>query len=167
MSEQGSRTVIDSLEFARAGQRLSGSLPVTCLERLHDGLFDTGGRVAFVVQGGADALHRPTLALELTGELHLRCQRCLGRLDYPLRLANTLLLASESSAGGAVSEDESEAIEPSAELDIAELVEEEIILELPYAPRHAEGECPPGPDVSRPGGNSAFAKLAELKRDSK
>jgi uncharacterized protein len=167
MSEQGSRPVIDSLEFARSGQSLRGSLPVISLTRLHDSLFDTAGAVAFAVQGGCDVRQRPTLALEVTGELHLCCQRCLGRLDYPLRFANTLLLESVPAAG-AVDVEEVEAVEPSAEFDIAELIEDEIILELPYAPRHAEGECRPGRDLSGPPGErSAFAKLAELKRDSK
>ena len=51
MSAQVSRTVVDSLEFARAGQTLRGSLPVEALTRLHDSLYDTVGQVDFVVQG--------------------------------------------------------------------------------------------------------------------
>ncbi len=39
------RVVIDSVEFARAGQRLSGVAPVGELARLADSLFDAGGEL--------------------------------------------------------------------------------------------------------------------------
>lgn len=162
------QTVIDSLEFARTGQTLRGSLAVPELTRLKDSLADLLGEVAFVLKGGCDARRRPVLMLEISGLLHLQCQRCLGLLDFPLRLANTLLLASagEAAAGGFDDED-LEWVEASAELDIGMLVEDEIILSLPYAPRHEEGLCRHDKDtVTRPAAGSAFAKLAALKRNS-
>ncbi|HXF65603.1 MAG TPA: YceD family protein [Burkholderiales bacterium] len=166
MSGQGpAPAVIDSLEFARSGQTLRGSLPVPALQRLQDCLFDALGEVAFVVTGGHDARQRPTLTLEVSGLLHLRCQRCLGLLDYPLRITNRLLLASAAeAASGALDEDELEWIEASVELDVADLVEDEIILALPYAPRHEEGQCRAAAgaavhDIRL----TAFAALAALK----
>ena len=88
------QTVIDSLEFARTGQALRGSLPVPGLLRLRDSLAETPGEVEFMVQGGHDARQRPILSLDISGTLRLQCQRCLGALDYPLRLSNTLRLVS-------------------------------------------------------------------------
>ena len=161
------QTVIDSLEFARTGQTLRGSLPVTDMARLHDGLDDTLGLVDFVVQGGHDARHRPTLSLEVSGVLHLKCQRCLGHLDHLLRFGTTLLLADPAEAAGGRLDEEGECIEPSAQLDIASLVEDEIILSLPYSPRHPDGQCRPNRTPStRDGHRSAFAKLATLKQNS-
>jgi uncharacterized protein len=161
------QTVIDSLEFARTEQTLRGSVPVSGLARLRDSLFDTLGLVDFVVQGGYDARHRPTLSVEVSGVVHLECQRCLGPLDYPLRLGSCLLLANPADAAAAgLDEEESEWIEPSAQLDIASLIEDEIILGLPYSPRHPDGQCHPARDPSnRDEHHSAFAKLAALKRD--
>ena len=157
------QTVIDSLEFARTGQALRGSLPVPGLLRLRDSLAETPGEVEFMVQGGHDARQRPILSLDISGTLRLQCQRCLGALDYPLRLANTLLLVG---AGDPVDED-AEWIEASAKLDVAALVEEEILLSLPYAPRHEEGQCEPDRTAAKDGaGSSAFAKLAALKQES-
>ncbi len=146
---------------------MRGSLPVTGLARLRDSLYDTLGLVYFVVQGGLDARHRPILGLEVSGVLHLRCQRCLGNLDHPLRIGSTLLLASPSeAASGALDDEEGEWIEPGAQLDIAALVEDEIILGLPYSPRHADGLCGPGRDLSHTGEqHTAFTTLAALKRD--
>lgn len=165
MSAQAAQAVIDSLEFARAGQSLGGRLAVSALSRLLDVLSDGQGEIRFEVRGGHDARRRPTLMLEISGVLHLRCQRCLGPLDYALALSNTLLLA-----GGGESEEsddeETECIEASPALDVAGLVEDEILLSLPYAPRHGEGQCPPAPGAAadeRQG--TAFAKLAVLKRN--
>lgn len=163
------QTVIDSLEFARTEQTLRGSLPISSLARLREGLFDTFGLVDFVVQGGHDARHRPTLSVAVSGVVQLKCQRCLGRLDYPLHVGSSLLLASAAeAASGGLDEEESEWVEPSAQLDVASLVEDEIILGLPYSPRHADGQCRPTRDPSNGDGHqSAFAKLAALKkRDS-
>jgi uncharacterized protein len=167
MSAQASRTVIDSLEFARTGQILRGTLSISGLARLHDSLFDTLGLVDFVVQGGHDARQRATLSLEVSGVLHLKCQRCLGQFDFPLRLGSTLRLANAlEMAAVEADEDDAECIEPSPALDVASLVEDEIILGLPYSPRHPEVECRAGlDDVSRRAGRPVFARLAALKRD--
>ena len=161
------QAVIDSLEFAQAGQTLRGNLPVSGMARLQDDLYDDLGEVEFVVQGGTDAWRRPVLMLEVRGVLHLRCQRCLGVLDYPLRLANRLLLVSEAEAAPGAPDDEGiEWVEASAALDVAGLVEDEVLLGLPYAPRHDEGCCTGDADLrqerSKP---SPFAKLAALKKD--
>jgi len=167
MSGQGStQTVIDSLEFARTGQTLRGSLPVPGLTRLKDSLADTLGEVEFVVKGAHDAHRRPILMLEISGVLHLQCHRCLGLLDFPLRLLTTLLLVSAGDAATReFGDDDTEWIEASGELDVAMLVEDEILLSLPYAPRHGEGLCRHGTSVAAHGaGGSTFARLSTLKR---
>jgi uncharacterized protein len=164
MSAQAAQAVIDSLEFARTGQSLSGQFPVAALPRLQDCIADNAGEVRFEVKGGHDARRRPVLTLNIGGVLHLRCQRCLGALDHKLEFSNTLRLTSGIEAGE--TEEEADCIEASAELDIAGLVEDEILLSLPYAPRHREGQCPPGALATageKQGG--AFAKLAALKRN--
>ena len=161
------QAVIDSLEFARTEQTLQGDLPVSSLARLQDWLHDALGQVDIVVRGGKDAQLRPVLHLAITGALHLRCQRCLGSLDYPLRVSTTLLLVSQAEADAAELDDvEVDSIVASRELDVAGLVEDELILSLPYAPRHAEGQCTHGgAHDPRQGKPSPFAKLAELKKE--
>ena len=167
MSGQGSKqTVIDSLEFARAELALRGSLPLAGLTRLKDSLADAHGTVEFEVKGGHDARHRPILTVAIHGMLHLKCQRCLEALDHPLQALNTLLLvAAGAAAAGELDDEDIEWIEASRELDVATLVEDEILLGLPYAPRHEDGACGPlGTAVAEGAAASAFAKLAALKR---
>lgn len=163
------QTVIDSLEFAHAGQELRGSLPVTRLARLRDGLFDPVGDVEFTLRGGRDEERRPILQLEISGPLHLQCQRCLGMLEYPLGVCSTLLLVRPGADVSATADDPEapDCIEASAQLDVVALIEDEILLSLPFAPRHVEGSCrsafakdPGERDAEK---RSAFSGLAGLK----
>lgn len=145
---------------------MRGSLPVPGLDRLRDSLAESPGAVQFLVEGGHDGRRRPTLRLDISGTLRLQCQRCLAALDFPLRLVNTLLLVKgDEAAAGGLDDEGAEWIEASSELDVAALVEEEILLSLPYAPRHEEGKCGEGLKAAKDGaGSSAFAKLAVLKQ---
>jgi uncharacterized protein len=160
--------VIDSLEFARSEQALAGELPAARLERLHDVLTDTEGTLGYTLRGGKDERQRPLLELKVDGELHLQCQRCLETLSYPVRLQSTLLLVPRGEQLDELMDDPSapDAIEASAELDVAELVEDEVLLSLPLSPRHAEGTCESRTRRDENGAEapSAFSQLAALRR---
>ena len=159
---------IDSLEFARSAQRLSGRLAVAGLVRLEDLLFDDEGSLEYELSGSQDERNRPMLEIRIAGELHLQCQRCLGRLEYPLRVANTLLVLTRDPQPAEDLDDPEapEAIESSPELDVAALVEDEVLLSLPLSPRHPEGTCASRNaqlDDENVRAESAFGKLAALK----
>ena len=85
------------------------------------------------------------------------------------RFCQKLAFSGETAAGavaaGELDDEDIEWIEASRELDVATLVEDEILLGLPYAPRHEDGACGPlGTAVAEGAAASAFAKLAALKR---
>jgi uncharacterized protein len=159
--------VIDSLDFARSEQHVAGELPVASLQRLHDVLIDTLGSLHYTLTGGRDERERPQLTVTIGGRLHLQCQRCLERLDYAVEVRSVLLIVPR---GEPIDEelddpDAPDAIEASAELDVAQLIEDEVLLSLPFSPRHAEGVC-----VSRTGlkeraaAPSPFSQLEALMR---
>ncbi|MBI4195443.1 MAG: DUF177 domain-containing protein [Betaproteobacteria bacterium] len=143
-------------------------MAVASLTRLQDCLFDTGGTVDFRLKGGRDGRGRPVLILEVNGLLHLQCQRCLGLLEYPLHLSNTLTLLKRGENPGAEAEDPnaSDFIEASSELDMAALVEDEILLSLPLVPRHPDERCQSVLSTRQHDGAGphAFSKLAALKK---
>ena len=161
------RTVIDGLEFSRADKEMRGSLPVPELTRLQDMLFDGEGRVDFLLKGGRDRRGRPTVYLEISGLLHLRCQRCMGALGHPLYVANTLLLgrADEPLPEETDAPDAPDCIVADAAMDVATLIEDEILLGLPFAPRHPAGTCGVRDDAARSNCDALpFAGLAALKK---
>ena len=159
--------VIDSLEFARSEHASAGELPVARLERLHDVLTDTEGTLGYTLRGGKDERQRPFLELSIDGELHLQCQRCLEPLGYPVSVRSTVLLIARGERADELFDDPAapDAIEASAELDVAELIEDELLLSLPLSPRHAEGACTGRArrDEKSAEAPSAFAQLATLR----
>ena len=161
MSQQ---IVIDSLSFAREGKALQGELPVSGLERLHDALAEIAGSVVFRLAGRMSRQDKPQLVLEVTGQVPVICQRCLGRLDYPLSIDSVLeLIANEVDLSQDELEDDTrDFLVAQKELDVVALVEDEIILALPSAPRHDDCALP---DSNTRGTKvSPFAALAALKK---
>ncbi len=132
------RIVIDSLAFAREGGLLQGELPVASLTRVLDLLVDSTGCLAYRVQGQMGPRNRPQLMLQLDGVLSVCCQRCLEGIDYPVRVRSLLELVKdeEELTQEEIEDDSKDFLTAQKELDVVELIEDEVILDLPPAPRH-------------------------------
>lgn len=162
-TRSGLKKISDSFAFARDGRVLEGTLAVTCLERLHDLLAEVSGEVAFRLQGYKGERGQSMLHLEVNGVLPLACQRCLDGIRFELDVDSLLELIPE---GNELSQDELEDdtrdfLPVAGELDVAELVEDEILLALPVAPRHEKCGLPGAADAGER--INPFAALAGLK----
>ena len=160
-----SAIVIDSLEFAHTGQELQGTVSVTQLTRLADSLFDAAGSLKYRLLGGHDARQRPRLKLSVEGEIKLKCQRCLGSLRYALAVESSLLVLTAGSSDEAAEIEDLDGIPADAHANVWALVEDEVLLAIPFAPRHAEGSCNTAVKGTDDRAASPFAVLAGLKRD--
>jgi len=165
LSRNGSRLkrISDAFVFAREGRVLKGMLAVSDLERLHDLLAEVTGDLTFQLQGFKDEQGVPVLHVQAGGQLSLACQRCLKAIPFELDVDNLLELVPE---GADMSQDELEDdtrdfLPLAGELDIAELVEDEILLALPVAPRHEKCGLPGAADAGET--VHPFATLAGLK----
>ncbi len=166
------RPFIDSLDFARNGRGIRGEVQIAELPRLLEILENPQGILSYTVQGGVDKQGTHFLDLSVVGQCRLRCQRCLNGLDYPVRLDTRLLLHDQASldalddnvAGG--EEEEFDSILADTHLNVLDLLEEEILLSLPIAPKHELGACQAtdGENAHREEKNP-FAVLAKLKRN--
>lgn len=160
--------VIDALEFARSAQESSGSVPVSALQRLEDLLHDSTGTLHWKLAGRRDERNRPLLDVTVHGELQLQCQRCLDRLEYPVAVRNSLLIVPEGTEPEDDLEDPDapDTLDADPELDVKALVEDEVLLSLPLAPRHPEGTCESrfATQSQASAEPKAFEKLAALKR---
>ena len=156
------RHFIDSLDFARKGKELRGEIPIAGMERLQDVLAKPDGKVCYVLRGFRDEYGNPTLELALDGSCQLLCQRCLRNMDYPIKQVSRLILADEQPESE-LSADDFDSIPPDAHLDVAALVEEEILLSLPFAPRHEPGACLADTASVERGAENPFAALRSLK----
>jgi uncharacterized protein len=157
------RVVIDSLAFASEGGSLQGELQVVLLTRLLDLLTDSAGSLVYRVEGRIGQRNRPELLVEVDGVLSLRCQRCLEALEYPLELRSLLeFVDSDGDLTQEELEDDSRDFLPlQRELDVAGLIEDEILLALPTVPRHEDCVLPGV--VREEAAASPFSVLAGLK----
>jgi uncharacterized protein len=132
--------VIDSISFAKKSESLQGKIAVGRLERVTPSLASLQGEIDFRLQGELDDQRRPNLRLQIAGQVMLTCQRCL--VDFPLDLAmenRFVLVARESELPDLEEEDpDVDFLLATNKLNVQELIEDEIILSLPLAPKHSE-----------------------------
>ncbi|MFA7439090.1 MAG: YceD family protein [Castellaniella sp.] len=165
--------VIDSIAFARLGHELSGTLQVGSCNRLGQGLpLPQPGTVVWSLAGRIEpGTGGAWLDVRAQGAVRVVCQRCLQPLDLELRVSRSLGLAESQAQLDALDALDAEGPGPDAEymladphLEVLDLIEDELILAMPFAPRHEQ--CPgPAPDGVPAGAPEAspFAVLAALK----
>ena len=131
-------SVIDGIEFARSNSRLGGRRPVSDLVRIRENLLTAEGTLEYAIEGLPQVQGRPALRVQVSGALVLQCQRCLGRLDHEVRSDSLLLLYGDEAELAAlpVEVDGPERIVARKEMPVLELLEDEVLLAVPYAPRH-------------------------------
>ncbi len=160
---------VDPWRLAEQGQALSGRMPLHALPRLAVLLQDAGHEVAYTVRFGRDWDRRSTVNLKVQARLVLECQRCLDNMtlevdtETPMALVNGPLEAEQLP-----NELDPLMLAPEEYLDIAALIEDELLLAIPASPRHAHDDCAhPGElDSVKPADkqqDNPFAILATLK----
>ena len=163
------RWLIDNQRFANNREELQGEIALDDCERLDDLLGNDEGRadgnVTFQLQGTRGPLGQLRLNLRVQAEVAMVCQRCMGAMLESVDVLSKLDVAPDDAtvAHDDLTDDEADWIETSREFDVAELVEDELILALPVAPRHQV--CPdPVTESTLPAKKeSPFAALAALK----
>ena len=158
------RPFIDSLDFAHKGMEISAEVPIAELPRMAELLTDQVGKISYKLHGFEGNDGKPMLKLTLSGVCNLRCQRCLTTLIYPIELVSNLRLVSEGELDESdIEDDEVDNIPADKRLDVLALLEEELLLSLPIAPKHEAGVCQIAAEgISRSA--SPFAALTGLKK---
>ena len=130
--------VIDGFEFATAGATQEGTLPIGSFPRLQDVLVSDKGEAAYTLRGVRDERGRLALRLQVRATLQLRCQRCLGAVAHEADTDEILVLAASQAEIDAdpITVDMPSRVIAGKEMALRDLVEDELILALPYAPRH-------------------------------
>ena len=154
--------VIDGLDFARTGSKMQGAWPVAEFSRLRDALRTDEGTLQYVLLGVPQERGYPVLRLKIGGTLQLVCQRCLGALEFPLHVDVPLQLAATQAEVDAepLEAEGPEKIVASREMPVRDLVEDEVLLAIPLAPRHER--CAGREKAAASEGKSPFAALRGL-----
>ena len=135
----------DAWRLVRERGLLEGTFDVAAAPRLADRVAAGAGTVAWTIEGTADRAGRPALAISVDGNVAVECQRCLAPFVLAVaRRTVTLLAKSEGDADALDADSDDEVLVADHPLDPNELVEEELLLTLPFAPMHDEGKCETG-----------------------
>ncbi|HYT96908.1 MAG TPA: YceD family protein [Casimicrobiaceae bacterium] len=134
----------DAFRLARERGSLAGSVDATTLPRLADRVIGTRAPIDWRIEGTVDAMGRLALAVLLEGSVTLECQRCLGPLELTISQRTQLLLAhDEAETARLDAESDAEVLLAATTLDPQTLIEDELVLALPYVARHPDGSCAP------------------------
>ena len=175
---------LDVRAFAQAGADLQADDPMTHFARLLAEAHTDGGHPALgTVTWGAHGEMRPAasggapavwLRLQAEASVPLTCQRCLGPVDTPLKVDRWFRFVNDEATAAAEDdgcEEDLLALEPRPRLH--DVLEDELLMELPLVPMHETCPVPVVMQASDPMVNSTdgeperkhpFAGLAKLKR---
>jgi uncharacterized protein len=133
--------LVEPRRFCRDSQSWETRSDVAEFPRLADEF--TQGALFCRVTGYTDQRGGASLQLTVHGEVGLTCQRCLGAMRHVVQIGRVLHLAgNEAELERLDALPDSDAILVGEAVDLVELVEDEVLLSLPLAAKHAEGECP-------------------------
>jgi uncharacterized protein len=141
---------LDVAGLARGGAAVEREFAIAGFARLRDRLAEPTGSVRARAEFGLEG-RWPVARLAVASEVVLTCQRCLGPVRRKLESTSRVVFADESAP------ELPEGYEPVGgdprRLDLAALVEDELLLGLPLIPQHEAGE-----DCSLPGGAEGAAE---------
>ena len=163
--------MIDPIQLADQGIRLTGELPADTMRRLAGSCLDAAGTVSVDLRFTRTAGGLRALRGRVAARLGFTCQRCLERMEQEVVAEPVLFLFRPGEAQAGVP-DEAEALVVEPSVVLAEFVEDELLLALPMMPRHPAGTC--GTSASRGRGQgeapaesarpNPFASLEKFRR---
>jgi len=167
---------MDAFEFVRLRQQASGEFPLAELPRFAAGLpaqpQGPEGMVRWSARGEQGPQGEALMALHIQARPVLICQRCLAPFPWPvdahvrLQLVRSQAELDEGSAQDEAELDEPDKVVGSQRFDLRAQIEDELILSVPYIPKHevcpGDAGAPQQPDAA-PAPPSPFAVLEQLK----
>lgn len=133
---------INNIKFAQEHGFISGNIDVIKSERIQE-LGEYTGVIDYKLTGLVDNLNRPTLKLQICGIISASCQNCLQPLEIKLDTQSLItIFYNEDRLDAALFGDHetgvADGVLADAEFNVVQLVEDEIIMSLPYAVKHNE-----------------------------
>ncbi|HTV52514.1 MAG TPA: YceD family protein [Steroidobacteraceae bacterium] len=159
---------IDPLADAQAC--IDFELPFSAFPRLAAQLASPAGqaqgRVCFDRDAGVAVAE-----VQVSAQALLTCQRCLAAMPWSFSGSARVALVGDAAEAERVPAELETILAPEHRLSVRDLVEEQLLIELPLVARHEQAECPP--PVSAQGAEESgerhkpFAGLDELMKQER
>jgi uncharacterized protein len=133
--------LIDPLQLAEKQRELFGQVAISRMPRIKDSLSSDEGCFDLHLRFGKDESGQAYVRGELSGELQLVCQRCMQPMAWQLDAKLCLAFVHSESQIEQLAEQYEPFLIPEQAVKLLELVEDEVILRLPQAPRHEGASC--------------------------
>ncbi len=158
---------IDPIAFAKDEGTLNGTFSLAMLDervRNHEYLTHISAEGLYLLVGGKDKLGRFFLDLSIELDLPLICQRCLSALPFRIEQTSRIhLFFNEKKLDEAMIQDEElEGVLVEEQLGIQTLIEDEILMALPFSPKHDHCDNPDLDKINQDKQNP-FSVLTNLK----
>jgi|SRR5579885_764720 uncharacterized protein len=168
MSEKFIPEHIDPFRYAEQSLGLDGVLKIADMQRLSANVIPGTDTVAVKMQFGVDEQGITFLKGHLETKLTLQCQRCMEPFTYGIMSDFVLGIVNTLDEANALPERYEPALAKEGNLALRELIEDEIILNLPIIPRHEPDDCKVKLPLSDSGweqgkGENPFHVLKSLK----
>ena len=144
MSNARLQEYVDTRKIFQQQGELTGSVALERLAGFRQYLVNKSGEVEVELNFTVDESSRKIISGNLTASVTLACQRCLEPVDIILQDRIQLVLLSDESQLENLETDLEPWICVDKHLDLASLVDEQLILCLPIVSYHPEGDCQMG-----------------------
>jgi len=127
---------IEPYRAARSEQRMQGTVPLKALKRASEIFAEATGELTVSFDFYMEAETLPVVRVGCSGLLPLKCQRCLGIFQQSLSLTFTLGMIKHTAEVKQLTSEYDPFILTSEFITPAEIIEDEIILNIPVVPKH-------------------------------
>ena len=141
MSEKQIPEHVDPFRYAEQSLGIDGIVKIADMQRLNVLESTENDRVKADLQFGRDEQGVVFLKGHLESKLTLQCQRCMEPFTYEIISDFILGIINTLDEANALPEQYEPAMAKEGSLALRELIEDEIILNLPIIPRHEPEDC--------------------------
>lgn len=141
MSEKFIPEHIDPFRYAEQGLSLAGAVKLADLQRLSSLVNSSNDKILANLQFGVDEQNITFVKGNLEAKLTLQCQRCMEPFIYEIMSNFVLGIVKNLDEANALPARYEPALTKEDHLALRELIEDEIILNLPIIPRHEPDDC--------------------------
>jgi uncharacterized protein len=167
---------VDPFRLCDQARSFEGRLNLADLPRLAEAVVSTEGQASYRIACDRDEHRRARIRGSVEAELVVVCQRCMGPMNWPVHAEFQLGVVTSEAQAEQLPDDYDVLLLEGETIQLASLIEDELLLAVPVAPLHPADECSVNPaDWSPPEiepetdskRENPFAVLAGLKRPEK
>ncbi|WP_286238599.1 YceD family protein [Neptuniibacter halophilus] len=163
---------VDPRKLAERGVRISGEAGVKSLPNLCQSLVDKESVIDVDLQFSVDEQRIRTVTGSASGRLFMTCQRCLEPVEVAVAAEFNLGIAASEEAAKQLPRSYDPLIVEAEEIELLPVIEEEVILSLPFDAYHDDCSIKTSfgkseaavEETEKP---NPFSVLAQLKADNK